>query len=62
MFVKFSKNIFSPFACSLASLQVLVSYAVVTNVDEYLCVENFGFFSGKICQDKEYGLALEMQQ
>lgn len=38
IFVKFSENIFSPFVCDLASLQVLVSYsyAVVTNVDEYL--------------------------
>lgn len=62
IFVTFSKHVFSPFACDLASLQVLVSYAVGTNVDEYLCGENFGFFSGKICQDKEYGLALEMQQ
>lgn len=61
IFVKFSK-VSSPFACSLAPLQILVSYAVVTNVDEYLCGENIGLLSGKMCQNKEYSLALETQQ
>lgn len=61
-FCEVLQSISSPFAGNLASLQTMVSYAVVTNADEYVCGENIGFLSGKVCQIQRYSLALEMQQ